>query len=68
LEEDAIKSGFRNAVKPYIDKLSTVYSDSGKLQRIVDDAEDFLIANRKRYVWKLKEMASPEIIALSEAV
>jgi len=61
LEEDAIKSGFCNEVKPYIDKLSTVYSDSEKLQRIVNEAEDYLIANRRRYVWKLKEIASSEV-------
>ncbi|MDM7912938.1 MAG: hypothetical protein QUS09_07565 [Methanotrichaceae archaeon] len=63
LEEDAIKSGFCNKVKPYIDKLSTVYSDSEKLQRIVNEAEDFLIANRKRYVWKLKAIVSSEVPA-----
>lgn len=60
LEEDAIKSEFRSEVKPHINRLAAVYGDSEKLQRIVDEAEEFLIANRKRYVWKLKEMASSE--------
>jgi len=63
LEEDAIRSRFRNEVKPHIDNLSLIYGDSEKLQRIVDEAEDFLIANRKRYVWKLKEKASSEVPA-----
>lgn len=61
LEEDAIKSGFRNEVRPHIDRLAAVYGDSEKLQRILDESEEFLIANRKRYVWKLKEMASSEV-------
>ena len=60
LEEEAIKTGFRSEVKPNIDRLSKVYGDSMKLQRIVDEAEEFLIANRKRYSWKLKEMAPLE--------
>jgi len=61
LEEDAIKSGFRSGVSPHIDRLAAVYGDSEKLQRILDESEEFLIANRKRYVWKLKEMASSEV-------
>ncbi len=68
LEEDAIKSGFRKEVKPHIDKLATVYGDSEKLQKIVNEAEDFLIANRKRYIWKLKEMAPSEALVPNEIV
>ncbi len=55
LEEDAIRSRFRQDVKHYIDKLSVVYGESDKFQKIVNEAEEFLIANRKRYIWKLKE-------------
>ncbi len=61
LEEDAIRSRFRHEAKANIDKLSSVYGDSEKLQNIVSDAEEFLIANRKRYIWKLNEIAAPEI-------
>lgn len=60
LDEDAIRSRFRHEVKPHIDRLSAVYGDGKKLQRIVDEAEEFLIANRKRYIWKLKGMAASE--------
>lgn len=57
LEEDAIRSKFRQEVKSHIDKLSVVYGNDEKLQKIIDEAEEYLIANRKRYIWKLKEMA-----------
>jgi len=63
LEEDTIRSRFRQEVKSDIDKLSMIYGNSEKLQKIVDEAEEFLIANRKRYVWPLKEMASSEVPA-----
>jgi len=60
LEEDAIRSRFRQEVKPHIDKLSVIYGNDEKLQKIIDEAKVFLIANRKRYIWKLKEMAAIE--------
>ncbi|TRZ67185.1 MAG: hypothetical protein D4Q77_03475 [Methanothrix sp.] len=60
LKEDAIRAGFRHEVQPHIDKLTGVYGDDERLQTIVDEAEEFLIANRKRYVWKLKEREAAE--------
>ncbi|VVB71177.1 Uncharacterised protein [uncultured archaeon] len=58
LEEDVIRSEFRNKSKENIEKLSAVYGDSEKLERIVNEAEEFLIINRRRYIWKLKEMSA----------
>ncbi len=58
LEEDAIRSEFRYKSKENIEKLSAVYGDSEKLERIVNEAEEFLIINRRRYIWKLKEMSA----------
>jgi len=52
LEEDAIRTGFRREVQPQIDELTEIYSDGDRLQKIVGDAEDFLVSNRKRYAWK----------------
>jgi hypothetical protein len=63
LEEGAIRSSFRHEVKPHIDKLSAVYGNSEKLQKIIGESEEFLIANRKRYIWKLKEMAASDTSA-----
>jgi len=60
LEEDSIRSEFRNKSKENIEKLSAVYDDSEKLERIVNEAEEFLIINRRRYIWKLKEMSASE--------
>lgn len=61
LEEEAIKSRFRERVAPHIDRLREVYGDGEKLQTIVEEAEEFLIANRNRYIWKLKETPSESI-------
>jgi len=63
LEEDAIRANFLQIVQPQIVKLSKVYGDSERLQTIVTEAEEFLIANRQRYRWKLREM---EVVGMSE--
>jgi len=52
LEEDAIRAGFRQVVQTQIDELAELYGEGVKLQKIVADAEEFLISNRKRYAWK----------------
>ena len=56
LEEDAIRANFRRTVQSHITKLAEVYSDGEQLQTIVAEAEEFLIVNRRRYRWKLREM------------
>jgi len=58
LEEEAIRSGFRDKVASHIDRLRGVYGDGEKLETIITDAEEFLIANRNRYIWKGKEKPS----------
>lgn len=60
LEEDAIRARFRQVVRPHIARLAEVYGESERLQTIVAEAEEFLIANRQRYRWKLREMESAE--------
>lgn len=60
LEETAIRANFRQVVQPHIAKLTQVYGDSERLQTIVTEAEEFLIANRQRYRWKLREMEAVE--------
>ena len=59
LEEAAIRANFRREVQPHIDKLARVY-DGERLQTIVAEAEEFLIANRQRYRWKLRQMEAAE--------
>ena len=56
LEEAAIRAKFRQVVQPHIEKLSKVYGKGERLQTIVTEAEEFLIVNRQRYRWKLREM------------
>ncbi|MGQ9555188.1 MAG: hypothetical protein ACUVWR_13895 [Anaerolineae bacterium] len=56
LEEATIRANFRQVVQPHIAKLSGVYGESDRLQTVVTEAEEFLIANRQRYRWKLREM------------
>lgn len=53
LEKEAIRTQFRQEVQTHIDELAEIYGDRDRLQKIVDDAEEFLISNRKRYAWKL---------------
>lgn len=60
LAEEAIRANFRREVQSHIDKLARVYNESERLQAIVAEAEEFLIANRRRYRWKLHEMEAAE--------
>lgn len=60
LEEVVIRADFRQVVQPYIAKLAQVYGESERLQSIVTEAEEFLIANRQRYRWRLREMEALE--------
>jgi len=55
LEEDAIKLRFHKELAHHIERLKEVYADDKKVLVIVAEAEEFLIANRSRYTWKLKE-------------
>lgn len=66
LEEAAIRANFRRVVQPHIAKLAEVYGEGEKLKTIVAEAEEFLIANRQRYRWKLREMEAAQ--APEEAV
>jgi hypothetical protein len=65
LEEDTIRANFRRVVEPHIAKLKEVYGEKERLEKIVAEAEEFLIANRQRYRWKLREM---ETAATTEEV
>ncbi|RPF46632.1 hypothetical protein EDD75_0882 [Thermodesulfitimonas autotrophica] len=56
LEEDAVRANFRQVVQPHIARLAQIYGEGERLQAIVAEAEEFLIANRQRYRWKLREM------------
>ncbi|MBW1946416.1 MAG: hypothetical protein JRI33_00605 [Deltaproteobacteria bacterium] len=56
LEEAAIRTDFRRVVQMQIAKLAEVYGEGERLDKIVTEAEEFLIANRQRYRWKLREM------------
>jgi hypothetical protein len=56
LEEAAIQANFRRMVEPHIAKLKEVYGEGERLEEIVTEAEEFLVANRQRYRWKLREM------------
>lgn len=60
LEEPAIRANFRRMVQPHIDTLAKIYGESGRLETIVAEAKEFLIANRQRYRWKLREMEAAE--------
>ena len=59
LKEDAIRAKFREVVKTHIDKLAEVYGEEER-QTIVNEAEEFLLANRQRYCWKMREMEAVE--------
>jgi len=66
LEENAILENFRRVVEPHVAKLAEVYGEGERLEQIVAEAQEFLIANRQRYHWKLREMeiaATPEKVA-----
>lgn len=67
LEEDAIRANFRQVVRPHIAKLAQVYGEGERLQTIVTEAEEFLLANRQRYRWKLREMEAMETPEQEEA-
>jgi len=60
LEEEVIRANFRQTVQPQIAKLAEVYGDGECLETIVAEAEEFLIANRSRYRWKLRTMEASE--------
>lgn len=60
LEETAIRANFRQVVQSHIAKLAEVYGEGERLEKIVAEAEEFLIANRQRYRWKLREMETVE--------
>jgi hypothetical protein len=52
LEEKAIRADFRQDVASQIDQLREVYGDGEQLERIVTDAQDFVVISGKRYAWK----------------
>lgn len=52
LEEAAIRANFRQTVQPRIEELKEIYGEGEKLETIITEAEEFLIANRDRYRWK----------------
>jgi len=52
LEDKAIRADFRQDVAAQIEQLREVYGDGKQLERIVTDAEDFLVISGKRYAWK----------------
>ena len=52
LEDEAIQANFRQDVALQIDQLCEIYGDDEQLQRIVTDAEDFLVISGRRYAWK----------------
>lgn len=52
LEEKSILANFRQAVAGQIDQLHDIYSEGETLAQIVADAEQYLVANRKRLTWK----------------
>ena len=52
LEENAIRADFHKDVVSQIDQLREVYGDGEQLERIVTDAQDFLVISGKRYAWK----------------
>ncbi|MGB9872647.1 MAG: hypothetical protein ACPLYD_13405 [Anaerolineae bacterium] len=61
LEEAAIRANFRQVVQPHIARLAEVYGEGERLEKIVAEAEEFLIANRQRYRWKLREMEAVQM-------
>lgn len=52
LEEEAIHSNFRQTVEQEITDLSRVYNNNEQLEKITEEAEAFLVTNRRRYTWK----------------
>jgi len=66
LEEAAIQANFRRMVEPHIAKLKEIYGEGEQLEHIVAEAQEFLVANRQRYRWKLREVETtktPEEVA-----
>jgi len=62
LEEEAIRANFRRTVQSQIAKLAEVYGEGERLETIIAEAEEFLVANRGRYRWKLREMEAAGMI------
>jgi hypothetical protein len=60
LEEEAIRASFRRTVQPQIAKLAEVYGDGERLEIIIAEAEEFMVANRGRYRWKVRERETVE--------
>ncbi|HDQ73591.1 MAG TPA: hypothetical protein ENN19_16060 [Chloroflexi bacterium] len=54
-EEKAIQANFRADVAPQIEQLREVYGDGERLEKIIADAEEFLVISGKRYAWKEKD-------------
>lgn len=54
LEEEVIRANFRQVIQPQITKLVQVYRDTNRLETVIHEAEEFLIANRGRYRWRLR--------------
>jgi hypothetical protein len=61
LDEPTIRSDFRQAVAPQIAQLREVYGNGERLDQIVTEAEDFLVANRRRYAWKERPQATNQV-------
>jgi hypothetical protein len=55
LEEEAIRSDFREAVAPQIEQLREIYGDEAQMERIITEAESFLLLSARRYAWGVKE-------------
>ena len=54
LEAEAIRANFRRDVVEPIAQLRAVYGTGEPLERIITDAEDFLVISGKRYAWKAR--------------
>ncbi len=61
LDESTIRSDFRQAVAAQIAQLREVYGNGERLEQIVAEAEDFLVANRRRYAWKERSQATNQV-------
>lgn len=52
LDEQTIRTKFQQKVASQVEQLREIYGEDEQLEQIVADAEDFLVANRRRYTWK----------------
>jgi hypothetical protein len=60
MDEEAIRSNFRQAVAEQIKQLREVYGDGERLEQTITEAEYFLVVNRKRYAWKERPGAADQ--------